>query len=191
MTITCFNCKESVQLKNVRVQSLHSIEEINNKVLGTPGQDHLPPLSIQIPDDVKNVFAFQLFIITQRHKGFIGADPDYSNLYMTHCRQDALFFAIVFQEGKKYLKCFVPQKGWYFVEPHYDLGVLIRGRKPSDSIDLDIFNNTMISTSGRTNGTSLAMRLTDFRLYFYTKSELYQPCTVKCIYAMEDFSSHN
>ena len=191
MTITCFNCKENVQLKNLRIQSIHSIDEINNKVLGTPGHDLQSKISFRVPDDVKTVLAFQLFIITQRHKGFIGADPDYSNLYMTHSREEALFFSIVFQEGKKYLKCYVPQKGWYFVEPHYDLGVLIRGKKPSDSIELNPFNNTMISSSGRTNGTPLAMRLTDFRLYFYTKEELYQPCTVKCIYATEDFGTYH
>lgn len=189
ISIRCFNCGENVPLSNLRVVSQHYVEQNNNKVIGAPGPDCMPSLIRKIPNEVKQCVSFQLFIATSRYRGFITANKDYTNLYMTHCRDEALFFTVFFKDGKKYLKVYVPQKGWYFVEPHYDLGILIKGTKPSDSIDLDIYSGSIISTSGRTKGTPLAVRLTDFKLYFFNKSEIYQTCKAKCLFAVDDFGN--
>lgn len=183
-TVNCFNCQEKTTFQNLKVKKDHCKEEKSNEIAGTPGKnlEKNSTLKLIIPPEVKKLVAFQLFIMTKRYRGFITSNDDHTHLYLTTYRPNGLFFSLYISENKKYLKVYVPKKGWYFVEPHYDKGVLIKGRNPRDSINLDIYKETIISNSGRTKGVPLALRVTDFKFYFYNKSELYQPCNARCVF---------
>lgn len=183
-TVNCFNCQEKTQVQNLKIKMAQCKEAKNNEIAGTPGKDleEKSTFKLYIPPEVRKLIAFQLFITTKRYRGFIGSNDEYTHLYMTTYRPNGLFFSFFIYDNEKYLKVYVPRNGWYFVEPHYDRGVLISGRKPNGSINLDIFKETIISNSGRTQGVPLAVRITDFKFYFYTKSELYQPCNARCLF---------
>lgn len=172
--IECFNCGSKILKANLKYPISKKDITRNDMLKITTNLDNR---MLQI---FNQKISFLIYVEANNIKGFMSCND--SKLYLTRFKLKANYFSVYYYKSKKYLQIFTQDKGWLFVEPHYDRGILVKGNKPSDSIDFDFDKGTIVSNSGRTKGYPLTIRIWDYCFFFYdSELDVYIPVTAMMV----------
>lgn len=175
----CFNC-DSVNYKstNKKIQFLTYLE------LEKKSDPNIYKFC-NIPKEIKSKLFFQIMIKTDKYKGFIASTND-GWLEFTRYRPAASFFSFRFENSEQFLQMFDKRKNkWCTISPSYQKGVGIF-EVGYGGIKVDPFKHQIISSQGLTKGYPLTLRVTDFFFFFYEPSDLYQICSIDCLFFSEE-----
>ena len=107
-------------------------------------------------------------------------------MLFTRYRPNGDYFSLKFDSGEKLIQIYDKRREkWVCLGPHYNKGIGIYDINYG-SIHIDPYSHEMISTSGRTEGMPLTLRMTDFYFFFYRPTDLYQFCAIELIYPGDD-----
>lgn len=138
-----------------------------------------------IPKQISNKLCFQIFVKSGNYRGFMASDSDGWMLF-TRYRPNGDYFSLKFDSGEKLIQIYDKRREkWVCLGPHYNKGIGIYDINYG-SIHIDPYSHEMISTSGRTEGMPLTLRMTDFYFFFYRPTDLYQFCAIELIYPGDD-----
>lgn len=175
----CFNCN-SVNYKstNKKIKFLAYLE-LEKK------NDPSIYKFCNIAKEITSKLFFQIMIKSGNYNGFITSTND-GWLEFTRYRPSASFFSFKFENGEQFLQIFDKnQNKWCTISPSYRKGVGIF-EMGYTGIRIDPFKHQMISSQGLTKGYPLTLRMTDFYFFFYEPSDLYQICSINCLFFNEE-----
>lgn len=172
--VPCFNCDSLIPRSNLK------FDKTKEEII----KDNMIVSSVKLSPLIKNLlnekFSFLIYSESNNIKGFLYSKKGY--IYITNYRPEASFFSVYFKDKKKYIQIFnVEEAKWFFLEPHYDRGILTDCESPSDSIDFNFDEGNIISNSGRTKGLPLTLRIWDYKCFFYRIDDSYLELKVRMV----------
>lgn len=174
----CFNCghilSETEDINKIKVRLLSHLKNKNDSLIETYKMKNITDTNI-----LKKLF-FLLYIETKRYNGYISVNNEW--LRFTKYRPNAAFFTFSFENKEKFLQVYDHNtKKWRFIGIHSlkGVGIYDSGYGPIEYIMED---KKLISNHGITSKLPLTLRLSDEYFFFWEPSDLYEECTVECIF---------
>ena len=174
----CFNCghicTESEDANKIKVRFLSHLKSKNDSLIESYKMENITDENI-----LKKLF-FLLYVETKRYNGYISVHNGW--LKFTKYRPNAAFFTFSFENKEKFLQVYDHKtKRWRFIGIHYLNGVGIYD-SGYGAIEYNAQYKQMISDHGITSKCPLTLRLSDEYFFFCKPNDLYEECTVECIF---------